>query len=204
MKRVDTKGQACPAPIIAARKALKEIPAGESFQILTDSLVSYNNLIRYLRDNKAEVTSEENSGTWTLTVNRGATSVPLLQPDDYCSPEIAHFDKGDFVIVLSSDLLGEGDADLGSLLMTNFIKAVKDLDKLPAKMIFYNKGVTLAIEGSPNAEHLVQLEKMGVEIVLCATCVNHYGITDKITAGTLSNMFSIAGMMAEAGKVIKP
>ena len=46
---------------------------------------------------------------------------------------IAHFHKGDFIIVISSDKMGEGDDELGQLLMSNFIKAVKDLDKLPRK-----------------------------------------------------------------------
>ena len=72
--------------------------------------------------------------------------------------------------------MGEGDDDLGQLLMSNFIKAIKDLDKLPQKMVFYNKGVTLATKTSPLIDHLTDLEKMGVELLLCATCVNHYAI----------------------------
>ncbi len=76
--------------------------------------------------------------------------------------------------------MGEGDADLGQLLMTNFIKAIKDLDKLPQKMVFYNKGVTLVTINSAVIDHLTDLEKMGVELLLCATCVNHYAIADTV------------------------
>lgn len=204
MITIDTRGQACPAPIIAAKKALREAREGERFNILSDSAVSFNNLIRFLNDNKAKVTTAESNGIWTLTVERGTVTNNQPEAEDYCSPEIAHFEKGNFIVVISSDLLGEGDNDLGSLLMGNFIKAVKDLDKLPSKMIFYNKGVTLARSDSPHSEHLVQLEKMGVEIILCSTCVAHYKIGDKLAVGTLGNMFTIAGMMVSAGKIIKP
>ena len=76
--------------------------------------------------------------------------------------------------------MGEGDDDLGHLLMNNFIKALKDLDRLPQKMVFYNNGVKLATNDSPVIEHLKDLEKMGVELLLCATCVNHYSLEDSV------------------------
>jgi len=56
---------------------------------------------------------------------------------------------GDFVIAFTSDKMGDGDEELGHLLMGNFIKAIKDLDVLPRKMVFYNKGVTLGAVESP-------------------------------------------------------
>ncbi len=204
MRTVDTRGQLCPAPLIAAKKALREIADGEFLNILTDNSTSYNNLTRFLSDNGMEVQSEENQGTWKLIVKKTSEFSSSRRTDEYCKPEVAHFEKGDFVIVISSDKMGEGDEELGRLLIGNFIKALKDLDKLPAKVIFYNKGVTLAVKGSEHVEHLVQLEKMGVEILLCATCVNHFGLSDKISAGILSNMYTIAEAMASASKVIKP
>ncbi|MGE5419396.1 MAG: sulfurtransferase-like selenium metabolism protein YedF [Chloroflexota bacterium] len=204
MMTVDTRGQLCPAPLIAAKKALREVAEGETFIILTDNVTSYNNLIRFLKDNKAEVISEENNGVWKLTVNKTGGFSSKARVEDYCRPEVAHFEKGDFVVVISSEKMGEGDDDLGRLLVSNFIKALKDLDKLPGKIIFYNSGVKLAVRGSEQLEHLRQLEKMGVEILLCATCVNHYDLADKIDAGILSNMYTIAEAMASASKVIKP
>jgi selenium metabolism protein YedF len=100
--------------------------------------------------------------------------------------------------------MGEGDDELGKLLMSNFIKALKDLDKLPLKILFYNRGVTLVTKTSPDIDHLRQLEKMGVELLLCATCINHYKLEKSTGAGILSNMYTIAEAMSSAGKVIKP
>lgn len=204
MMIVDTRGQLCPAPLIAAKRAMREITEGESIIILTDNATSYNNLTRFLKDNKAEIIREENNGEWKLTVKKTSGFSAKTRAEDYCRPEVAHFEKGDFVVVISSEKMGEGDDDLGRLLVGNFIKALKDLDKLPAKIIFYNSGVKLAVKGSEQLEHLRQLEKMGVEILLCATCVNHYGLEEKTDAGILSNMYTIAEAMASASKVIKP
>jgi selenium metabolism protein YedF len=204
MKIVDTRGELCPAPLIATKRALKDLPDGDSISVLTDNVTSFNNVSRYLRDNKTPFTVTEGGGVWTLIVTRSGVFDESVKAEDYCVPDVPHFTKGDFVVVISSDKMGDGDAELGQLLMGNFIKALKDLDTLPKKILFYNKGVTLAITDSPLINHIQDLEKMGVEILLCATCVNHYKIAEKTGAGILSNMFVIAEAMANAGNVVKP
>jgi selenium metabolism protein YedF len=100
--------------------------------------------------------------------------------------------------------MGDGDEELGHLLMNNFIMAIKDLDVLPRKMVFYNKGVTLGAVGSPVADQLKEIEKMGVTLLFCATCVDFYSLNEKIKIGTLSNMFEIAQVMSSATHIIKP
>jgi selenium metabolism protein YedF len=204
MKTVDTKGQLCPAPLIATKRALKETPAGESFIVLTDNRTSFNNLSRFLQDNNTDFKVSEANGVWTISITRLSGAEVLSKAEDYCAPEITHFEKGNFVVVISSDTMGEGDAELGHLLLENFIKALKDLDKLPQKIVFYNKGVTIVTKSSPVITHLQDLEKMGVELLLCATCVNYYKLEEQVGAGMLSNMYSIAESMASAGSIIKP
>jgi selenium metabolism protein YedF len=204
MRIVDTKGQLCPAPLIAAKKALKETTVGESFIVLTDNKTSFNNLCRFLKDNKADWQVSESNGVWSLTVTRQAGDIAQTKAEEYCTPSISHFEKGNYVVAITSDKMGEGDDELGHLLISNFIKALKDLDKLPQHMVFYNKGVTLAIKDSPVIEHIKDLEKMGVEIHLCATCVNHYKIENNVAVGNLSNMYSIAEIMASAGNIVRP
>lgn len=204
MRIVDTKGQLCPAPLIAARKALKETGVGESFVVLTDNNTSFNNLSRFLKDNNTGLEVSENGGVWTLTVTKKEAKEQDRSVTEYCTTAVAHFEKGNFVIVISSDKMGEGDDNLGQLLMSNFIKAVKDLDRLPGKMVFYNSGVTLATKSSPVIDHLRDLEKMGVELLLCATCVNYYKLEEATGAGVLSNMYTIAEVMASAESIIKP
>jgi selenium metabolism protein YedF len=204
MRIVDTKGQLCPAPLIAAKKALKEAAEGETFRVLTDNQTSFDNLCRFLKDNGAGFQVDESEGVWTMTVTRVTGDKIETKVEEYCTPAISHFEKGNYVVAITSDKMGEGDSELGQLLIANFIKALKDLDKLPRHMVFYNKGVTLAIKDSPVVEHISDLEKMGVEIHLCATCVNYYKLEKTIVVGTLSNMYSIAEIMASAGNIVRP
>jgi selenium metabolism protein YedF len=204
MRIVDTKGQLCPAPLIAAKKALKETAKGESFIILTDNKTSFDNLCRFLKDNKADLTITESEGVWNLAVTRKSGDFVESRITEYCAPDVSHFEKGDYVVAFTSDKMGDGDDDLGHLLISTFVKALKDLDKLPQHMVFYNKGVTLAKINSPVIEYIKDLEKMGVEIHLCSTCVNYYKLENSMGVGTLSNMYSIAEIMASSGNVIKP
>jgi selenium metabolism protein YedF len=204
MRIVDTKGQLCPEPLIAAKKALRETATGESFIVLTDNQTSFDNLSRFLKDNKAEFQVNESGGVWTMTIKKTTGEVVQTKAQEYCNSEILHFEKGNFVVVISSDKMGEGDDQLGHLLMANFIKALKNLDELPQKMVFYNNGVKLVTSSSPVIEHLRDLEKMGVQLMLCGTCVNHYKLENNVVVGNLSNMYSIAAVMASAGNIIRP
>jgi predicted peroxiredoxin len=88
--------------------------------------------------------------------------------------------------------------------MTNFIKAIKELETLPKTMVFYNNGVKLGSVNSPVSEHLKEIEKMGVGLLFCATCVKFYSIEEEIKTGSLSNMYEIAQIMASAAHIIKP
>ena len=204
MKIVDTKGQLCPAPLIATKRALKETITGESFQVIIDNQTSFTNVSRFLKDNNTQFTYSENSGIWTLKVKKQSGELIKPNEEEYCTPEVPHFQKGNFVVALSSDKMGEGDEKLGRLLMVNFIKAVHDLDTLPSKVVFYNRGVFLGRNSSEVIDMLRDLEKMGVALFLCGTCINHYSLQNEISIGTVSNMFEIAQIMSSAGNVVKP
>jgi len=204
MKVVDTKGQLCPAPLIAAKRALKESAEGESFTLITDNKTAFENLTRFLKDNKAEVVCNESNGVWNFTIRKTTGEIAKTEPEDYCQVPVSHFEKGDYVVVLSSDKMGEGDEKLGHLLMSTYIKALKDTDMLPDKILFYNNGVKLVTNTSVDIDNLRDLEKMGVELMICGTCVNFYSLESEIGAGTISNMFVMAEIMASTGKVIKP
>lgn len=204
MQIIDTSGQYCPAPLIATKHALRDSQNGDSFKVITDNQTSFNNISRFLKDNSTEFSWVESNGMWTLTITKNPAILIAARPEEYCTQEIPHFAKGDFIIAITSDKMGEGDDDLGRLLMDNFIKAIKDLDTLPSKMVFYNKGVALGTEDSPVIVHLREIEKMGVTLLLCGTCIKFYSLEEKIKIGTVSNMFEITQVMAKAGNIVKP
>jgi selenium metabolism protein YedF len=201
---IDTSGQQCPAPLIATKRALKESQPGDALQIITDNQTAFNNICRFLKDNNTRFSFEESNGIWTLMITKHAPEFVNARVEEYCTTEIPHFTKGDFVIAFASDKMGDGDEELGKLLLINFVKAIKELDILPQKMVFYNKGVILGTENSPVKDHFKEIEKMGVHFLFCATCAKYYSLEEKIKIGTLSNMFEITQVMSSAGNIVKP
>ena len=108
------------------------------------------------------------------------------------------------VVVLCSNKMGEGDEALGKILIKGYIYALTQLEELPKTVLMYNSGVFLACEGSESLEDLKTLEKNGVEILACGTCLNHYQMQSKLAVGNVTNMYEIAQKMAGATKVIRP
>ena len=98
--------------------------------------------------------------------------------------------------------MGDGDDELGALLIRGYFNALKAMDDLPAHIILFNGGVWLTLKDSDTAEALGELEDRGVSIIVCGTCVDYYQIKDKIGVGRISNMYQIAGIMAGADRLV--
>ena len=108
------------------------------------------------------------------------------------------------MVAVDTDVMGRGSDELGRTLMKGFLFAVSQLPVLPKTVLFYNGGARLTVEGSASLEDLKNMEAQGVEILTCGTCLNHYGLTDKLAVGGVTNMYTIVEKLAGAGKVVKP
>ena len=108
------------------------------------------------------------------------------------------------MVAVDTATMGRGNDELGKVLMKGFLFAVTQLDELPKTMLFYNGGATLTTEGSDSLEDLKSLEAQGVEILACGTCLNFYGLSEKLQAGSVTNMYVIAEKMSQASLIIKP
>jgi selenium metabolism protein YedF len=111
---------------------------------------------------------------------------------------------GQTVFVISSDVMGQGNDELGSILMRAFIHTVGELDCPPSVMIFYNTGVRLTASDSDVIDDLTALEDRGVELMICGTCVNYFKLGGKLGAGKISNMYDITDVLSAAGRIVKP
>ena len=112
------------------------------------------------------------------------------------------------LLVLLPVVLGAGEGNiwwiLGKTLLKAFVFALTQQDKLPKTILFYNGGAALTCEGSAMLEDLKELEAQGVEILTCGTCLNFYGLTEKLAVGSVTNMYTIAEKLTQAGNVVKP
>ena len=105
------------------------------------------------------------------------------------------------VIALGHAGMGHGDAELGRRILTTFLRKSPAFKNLTAVVLF-NDGVKLAVEGSPVIAELHHLHEAGVDIKPCGTCLEHFGLTDKLAVGAISNMGEIIDELNKAEKVI--
>lgn len=201
-KTVDARGKICPEPLIMTKKAIKDLAPGQKMQVIVDNETAKNNVSRFLADYKMPALCTEQEGLFILHVNNSGVEHPEIDPAGYCSADAAA--TGAAVIMIGSDKMGNGPDELGAILIKAFVNTIKETDPLPNKIIFYNSGILLASEGSPLIATLSELEKSGVAILVCGTCVNYFNKQNLIRAGTISNMYTILEALNKAGKIIKP
>ncbi len=105
------------------------------------------------------------------------------------------------VLVLNNDQMGHGDADLGQKILGTCLRKLTHFAGLEA-VVLYNAGIKLAAKNSPHAAELHQLQESGVDVLVCGTCVNHYGLQDQMNLDGVSNMDDILATLQSADKVI--
>jgi len=106
------------------------------------------------------------------------------------------------MVMISSNALGRGDDELGGKLVVNFIKTLKEMSNELWRLVFVNSGVKLTIENAQTLEDLIALEKHGVKILVCGTCLDHFKLLEKKRVGETTNMLDIVTSMQLADKVI--
>lgn len=105
-------------------------------------------------------------------------------------------------ILIHSEFLGKGDDELGAKLMGSFLRTLLTAETKPDKIVFYNSGVKLLAEGSPVLDTVNELNKAGVSIVACGTCVSFFKLDDKVVKERVSNMQEIVRILTEADGVV--
>ena len=190
MITVNAMGDNCPIPVIKTKKAIAALTGPETIEVLVDNEIAVQNVTKMASGSGGKVTSEK-LGDAEFKVTIEMEGAPAA-------------DGAEAVVVVSSDRMGSGNDELGKVLIKGFIFAVTQLDTLPKTMLFYNGGATLTTEDSDSLEDLKSLEAQGVEIMTCGTCLDYYGLKDKLAVGTVTNMYSIVETMAKAGKIVRP
>jgi sulfur relay (sulfurtransferase) complex TusBCD TusD component (DsrE family) len=106
------------------------------------------------------------------------------------------------VILVANEGMGKADRELSLKLVATYFKLLTENNYLPNAICFYTEGVKLVIEGSPILEALKVLEQRGVRLIICSTCLNYFGIIDKVRVGIVGGMADILEAQVKAEKVI--
>lgn len=229
MIKVNAIGDPCPIPVVKTKKAIGQLEGAGEVETLVDNEIAVQNLTKMAKQKGYDVKSEkleeqkyrvvmcisgEQAGAQQeaadvrneeIGVQQGEAGTRQNQvagslEEAVCAPDL----RKNKVVVISSGKMGEGNEELGAVLMKGFLYALSEQEELPATILFYNGGAPLTCEGSAALEDLKSLEAQGVEILTCGTCLNYYGLSEKLQVGGVTNMYVIAEKMMQASLIIKP
>lgn len=191
MIKVNAVGEVCPKPVIMTKKALKEIESGV-VEVSVDNQTSKENVEKMAKEMGHTFETKEEGNVFVITITKAGEKQENSSEEE------------NIVISIGSDKMGEGEDELGKILIKGFIYALTEAETLPKTVLLYNKGVLLASTFEDTVKDLKVLEERGVEILSCGTCANFYHVQDQIKVGTLTNMYTILERQMKAAKVIKP
>lgn len=197
MKQIDARKKVCPIPVIMAKEAME---TEDQVQVIVDNIIAVQNIEKMARV-KGYSCNHTAQGEDYLVMLSKTGQTPKQTPE---APVSCPTCTGNYVIAINKEGMGQGDPVLSKKLLSAFFFALTKQDILPSVILFYNHGAYYTCQDSPLIEDLKVLEKKGVKILTCGTCLDFYGLKDKLIVGGVSNMYEIVETMAAAEKVIEP
>lgn len=192
---LDCRGMACPNPVLKTKELIEGDRVGR-LSVLVDNAAARENVGRFLERSGYAVEVADRQGVFEITGTREQTDVCRVFEEEVPSRE----EKT--VILLGTEMFGRGDDVLGRKLVLNFLLTLKEMGRELWRLVLLNGGVKLAVEGSEALGSIQELEKEGVRVLVCGTCLNHFGLLEKKKVGETTNMLDIVTAMQLADKVI--
>jgi len=194
MVKIDAIGDACPLPVIKAKKALKE---NSEIMMRVDNEIATQNLTKMA----------EQLGL-NVKVQQKAVQDFLVQIFPESNPVVPKFhsfttQENSYIVVINATTMGKGDDELGYALIKGFIYSLTEQDTLPTHIIFYNGGAKLTTVESEVLDDLKILESANVEILTCGACLDYFGLTKQLAIGEVTNMYNIVTLMTQF-HVVRP
>ena len=223
MITINAIGDTCPIPVVKTKKAIEKLEKPDTVETLVDNEIAVENLkkmasqmgfavsdskinsgysVKIIVDDIDKINDNKISATNAKATSEAKANSIKTDADEMVSCNIKN--SGEKVVVIKSEFMGDGDNELGKVLIKGFIYALSHQDELPQTMLFYNGGAKITSEGSESIEDLKALEEKGVKIFTCGTCLNYYGLTEKLCVGEATNMYEITKKMTEASLIVCP
>lgn len=196
---LDCRGLACPQPVIKTKELL-ESQAPEQVEVLVDNAAASQNVSRFLGSQGYRAQATPQGADFLVSGQKDASlavsATPPLETMTCATGE------GRILVFVRSATLGRGDDTLGAGLMKNFLLTLKEMGPALWRILFLNGGVKLCCQGSESLATLRELEAAGVSILVCGTCLNHFGLLEQKQVGETTNMLDIVTSLQVADKVV--
>jgi selenium metabolism protein YedF len=196
LKEIDARGLTCPKPVIQTKKAIEELADGQVTTIV-DNEIAKENVTKYAKSINLNYQVREVDGFYHIDIFKegmelGMENLPQPKPR-----------LGEQVILVGKDKLGEGNDQLGEVLIKGYFYTLTEMEPYPSAILFLNGAIKLTLESSPVLEHLRTLEMQGVQVLSCGTCLDYYNAKDQLAVGGVTNMYTIVEHLNKAKTVIR-
>lgn len=190
---VNAVGLACPKPVINTKKELDKIDNG-IVVVTVDNDIAKQNILKLSNSLNCESKIiKEEKDLICIEIKKGENVIIEEQNQDKLE---------DKCIFISSDKIGNGNDELGAVLMKGFIYTLTESKPYPKSILLVNSGVKLSTENYDTVENLKILEAAGVEILSCGTCLDYYGLKESLKLGSVTNMYTIVDIMKNSLQTI--
>jgi len=195
-EKLDCRGMACPNPVLKTKEIIERGNV-DKLSVTVDNIAAKENVSRFLSRMGYEVRHSEEKGTFIVAGKKteSATGQIMEEPQEKGA-------ESKIAVLIGTDRMGKGDDALGQKLIINFIGTLKEMGQELWRLILLNGGVKLTVEGSECIAALQSLENEGVHILVCGTCLNHFGLLEKKQVGETTNMLDIVTALQVADKSI--
>jgi len=178
MIEIDARKLECPKPVLLVKEEADK--GTEAIRACVDNEVAAGNVTRFFESRGYEASREDRAEGIYITGKKSGGPATALKSE----PRTA--------ILFTSDKIGAPSGGLGEVLMKAYLGTLSKSATPPSVIALMNEGVKMGLPEASTFDTLRELETMGTKILICGTCTKHFGITEAITIGTISNMFEIS------------
>ena len=189
MIEIDARKLECPKPVLLVKEEADKGTA--QIRACVDNEVAAGNVTRFF-ESRGYTASREDGAEGIYITGQKSGEAAAVQKNGEVST----------AILFTSDKIGAPSDGLGEVLMKAYIGTLTKTSTPPSAVALMNEGVKMALPEASTLDTLKELEAARTKILICGTCTKHFGITDQITIGTISNMFEISEAVFGADKPI--
>jgi len=202
--KIDCTGLQCPGPVLKTKKYL-ETCSPEQINVVVDNEAAAENINRFLNFQGFKVSTRPEGNNFIVSGTSSSDNIPNSAESKIAadSSEDNRKDRGRILVVISSVQMGTGDDELGRKLMINFVKTLREMGNDLWRLILLNHGVKLCTAKSQVLEDLKELDRSGVSILVCGTCLTHLDLMSEKAVGETTNMLDVVTSMQVAEKIIR-
>ncbi|MBO8127990.1 MAG: sulfurtransferase-like selenium metabolism protein YedF [Peptococcaceae bacterium] len=197
---INACGKACPKPVLMAKEAADK--GYKQFTIVVDNETSMQNVLRFAQNAGFNTNIEKESGIFKIICEDGSTehqakAATTALPGSNPYRESQNI-KSLFIL---TDTLGRGSEELGRRLMAQLLSTLAVNEARPQTIVLMNAGVKLACLYQETIDALQDLEKQGVEILSCGTCLNYFDLNNKLKVGRPTNAYEALNLLLQGNTV---